>query len=175
MIKPFVLNFAGVCFLVWTWWVGTFSQVMESDASHMGIVIMSLFALGVLSFFYQVREAEKAKAYSPQGWKISLSGYAIKKVRINSKHIGLLSGALFILGVIGNAKGLSDAFKHLDVNALTTAAGAAKFGIQVVGGISSTFGATIFGCIFGLWTAMNDQVLDTKLSLLELEEEYNGS
>lgn len=158
LARLYIVNLSAFAFLAWAWVNGTVQQIMAADSSHMGLVIIAVFAAGLVSAFWQTYRAQKATTQQ-----------AARATRIRSEHINLLAAALFILGLIGNAKGLADAFAHINADALGTADGAKAFGVQVLTGISSTFGATIIGSTFALWTMMNAQILYTRLALLDLE------
>lgn len=156
--RLFIVNFAGACLAAWAWWNGSIQQFAKADSSHFGLFILALFIAITASAFVRAREIDKAA-----------SQIDLKRARIRAEHIATAVAAMFMLGIIGNAKGLIAGFDGISAEALMTAEGGAKFAAQVLAGISTTFGATVIGTALALWTTANAQAINTRLSLRELD------
>ena len=143
MIRLAVANFAGVCFLIWAWWMGFVHRIVEADGAHMTSIIAVVFVLGVVSTFWQARKS------------------ASKTAETDSAHLYDIFAALFILGIVGNAIGFLMAFGGIDIGSLDTPDGIRKAGAQLLAGSGTAFGSTIVGLSLALWTSVNLRILAT--------------
>jgi hypothetical protein len=165
--KLFVANTAGACLLIWAYWLGYIARVTEGDIAHMAEIMAGMFLLGLVSTFriaFKVEAIRDRSDFTANGRLKS-----IRALMIKSKHLIVFSSVLFILGIIGNAIGIKAMFYGIDVSALASPEAGPKLGLQVMGGASMTFGATIVGASFHIWTILNAMMLYTEMSLLELE------
>jgi hypothetical protein len=163
--RLFVVNFGILCVLAWAWWIGLAKLVIEADTVHMGAFIAALFFVGLLSAFQQ------ARLISRQATVFTLASrrrYA-KRIRITSAHLSTVVFVLFSLGIIGTGLGLITGLHGISFG--STAEAAQKFGGQVIAGITASFGATVIGATCGVWTEINARMINTAISLLELDAE----
>ncbi|MBZ9873063.1 hypothetical protein LB542_19640 [Mesorhizobium sp. BR1-1-9] len=166
-LRMAIINFAGLCVLIWAYSLGYIARVMEGDVAHMAEIMAGLFVLGILSAFRLAIRAERIKG------KVDLTTNgrlkAIRSNLIRSEHLVVFSGSLFILSIIGNALGIKAGFQGIDVQQLASSEGVLKLGAQVLSGASMTFGSTIIGASLSIWTTLNAMMLHTEMRLLELD------
>lgn len=156
--RLFVVNFGILCVLAWAWWIGLAKLVIEADTVHMGAFIAALFLSFLVSTFQQARLIS-----------LAFSKKSIGRVRITSSHLSTAVFVLFSLGIIGTGLGLITGLHGISFG--STAEAAQKFGAQVIAGITASFGATVIGATCGVWTEINARMINTAISLLELDAE----
>jgi len=166
--RLFILNFAGVCFLIWCWWCGYIQQITLADEHHMWAYIGGLFLLGVASTFRLAIKLETARR-SSDGMTIRKRSISAKSLLIRGEHLGVIASVLFILGIIGNAIGIRAGFGHITADALGSVDGVRGIFAQFLSGSVTTFGSTIIGGSLSIWTMCNAQMLWTETALFELD------
>jgi hypothetical protein len=157
-LRLFIVNFAGACAFIWACSVGLVKLVTDADAVHMPTIVAGVFLCGLASAFWQARKVGRATA--PK---------AIKRVRITSAHLSTLVFVLFSSGIIGTGLSLLTGFHGITFG--TTPEQAQSFGAQIISGVSSCFGATVTGAVAGVWVEINARMINTSISLLELDAE----
>lgn len=143
MRRLFVLNFAGLCFLIWAWWQGFIHRIIEADGAGMTPVIATLFVAGVISTFRQAHRCASPTAET------------------DSAHLSDIYQALFLLAIIGNAIGILMAFGEVGISSFDTVEGTRKAGALMLAGAGSAFGSTVAGLSLALWMMANLRVLAT--------------
>lgn len=151
MIRLYVLNVAGACFVVWAYWLGFVERVTKADGAHMTLIIAAVFLAGLLSTFWQAAKVGKTSK---------------RVLLIDSGHLYDVLAGLFILGIIGNAIGFLMAFGGINIADLASPEGMRKGGAQLLSGASTAFGSTIVGLVLALWTSANLRVLATMIDRL---------
>ena len=158
MIKLFVLNFAGACFLVWAWSLGLIGMITAADPFHVSYVIAGAFFLGVLYSFRRMRAVGFITS-AKQGRIATIKNAAVADV----------VESLSMLGLVGSALGLLFAFSGIDQSALASPEGMTHAMINVLTGVKLLAGATLAGSATSLWTTWNNRFLETATALKQEE------
>lgn len=165
--KLFIVNVAGACVLAWAYVLGYLHKLVAADASHMGLIIAAVFAVGVTSTFWQARKVDKANGSPDNAYGRRCKLVAKASITTRSAHLGDLLTLLFILGILGNAVGFLMAFGAIKLDGSTEAMRQA--GAQLLAGTGTAFGSTISGLSLAAWTIINLRILDTAISKLAPE------
>ncbi|MCG7507045.1 hypothetical protein [Mesorhizobium retamae] len=163
--KLFIVNFGGACVLVWAYMMGYLQRLVATDASHIGLLIVAVFAAGVVSTFLQARKVDKAAQKSHKYQRER----AKEAIEIDSAHLSDLRKLLFIFGVLGNAIGLMIAFSAIKSGASAQEVSAG--GAQFLAGVGTCFSATVAALSLACWTIVNIRILTTATD--KLAPEYN--
>lgn len=142
MIRLFIANFAGACVVAWAWWLGQLDRFYDHGAVWL---LAGVFAAGVVSAFLSL--ARKTAAL------------------LKAEHLEDFVKALFVIGIIGNAWGMLQAFAGIDPGALSEPARAAEAGANLLAGAGTAFGSTLVGLTLALWMMINVRIVNTALSL----------
>lgn len=130
MIRLSVLNFAGLCFLAWAWWLGYVGFVFSHDVSHISYLISALFVVSMIGvFFGRTGHLERAEVW------------------------------LVTLGLIGNVVGFIIALQNIDTGSLGTAEGVQKVAASLLAGMGVAFCSTLVGAVAALWISINAWVI----------------
>ncbi|MGO4560954.1 MotA/TolQ/ExbB proton channel family protein [Rhizobiales bacterium 3FA27D7] len=126
MIRLAVLNFAALCFLAWTWWMGYLGFVYSHDISRLSYLITAIFLAVMVGVF---------------------AG--------RTNHLDRYEVWLVTLGLIGNVVGFVLALHHIDMNSLGTAEGVQKVAASLLAGMGVAFCSTLVGAVCALWLNVN--------------------
>lgn len=130
MIRLAILNFAGLCFVIWAAWLGYVQFVFSHDISHLSYVISALFA-------------------------VSMAGVFMGK----TAHLERVEVWLVTLGLIGNVVGFIIALQNIDTGSLDSAEGVQKVAASLLAGMGVAFCSTLVGAVAALWTSVNAWVI----------------
>ncbi|MGY2995436.1 hypothetical protein [Mesorhizobium sp. URHB0026] len=165
--RLFVTNFAGACLLVWCYWLGYITSLIDGDIGHMAEAMAGLFLLGLASTFriaFKVEAIRYRADYTANGRLKS-----IRALMIKSKHLVIFTGVVFMLSIIGNGIGIRYMFHGIDPASIGSADGGQSLIAHVMAGAGTSFGSTIIGAALYIWTSLNAMMLYTEMELLELE------
>lgn len=123
-VKFIVVNVAGICGLVWAYWLGYLQQVLLGDVSGISFVICGVFVAGV-------------------AWLV---------INGTTDHLSRIETILVTLGLIGNVIGFIVGLHEIDVKAISDPAGAVKLASQLIEGMGVAFYSTLTGAVAALWT-----------------------
>lgn len=142
MIRLFIANFAGACVVAWAWWLGQ----LDRFYGHGAVWLLSgVFVVGVASAFLSLARRQSAL--------------------LKAEHLEDFVKALFVIGIIGNAWGMLQAFAGIDPSALSEPARAAEAGANLLAGAGTAFGSTLVGLTLALWMIINVRIVNTALGL----------
>lgn len=130
MIRLSVLNFAGLCFLAWAWWLGYVGFVFSHDVSHISYLISALFIASMVGVF------------------LGKTG-----------HLERVEVWLVTLGLIGNVVGFILALQNIDTGSLGSAGGVQKVAASLLAGMGVAFCSTLVGAVAALWISINAWVI----------------
>jgi hypothetical protein len=130
VIRLFVLNFAGLCFLAWAWWLGYVGFVFSHDVSHISYLISALFVAAMVGVF------------------LGKTG-----------HLERVEVWLVTLGLIGNVVGFILALQNIDTGSLGSAEGVQKVAASLLAGMGVAFCSTLVGAVAALWISINAWVI----------------
>lgn len=148
-----ILNIIGAALLVVGWMNGLLQRAIESDVSHISLVILAAFALGIWMCGVQlvtlqrdtVRRGYQARTDVMRFWLDSRISFLDKLAR-----------RLATLGFAGTVVGFLIAFAAFDPAALSDADSAVAQIGNIMPGISVALYTTLAGLLFGmiwLWLA----------------------
>jgi len=126
MIRLSVLNFAALCFIAWTWWMGYLGFVYSHDVSRLSYLITAIFLVAIIGVF---------------------AG--------RTNHLDRYEVWLVTLGLIGNVVGFIIALQHIDTNSLGTVDGVQKVAASLLAGMGVAFCSTLVGAVCALWLNVN--------------------
>jgi hypothetical protein len=130
MIRLFILNFAGACFVAWAWAMGYVGFVYSHDVSRISYFITVVFALGMVAAFRgRVATLERIEVW------------------------------LVTLGLIGNVVGFILALQHIDTGALGSAEDVQRIAASLLAGMGVAFCSTLVGAVGALWISVNAWML----------------
>lgn len=130
MIRLGILNFAGLCFIAWAWWLGYVGFVFTHDVSHISYLISALFVASMVGVFLgRTGHLERAEVW------------------------------LVTLGLIGNVVGFIIALQNIDTGSLGTAEGVQKVAASLLAGMGVAFCSTLVGAVAALWISVNAWVI----------------
>lgn len=130
MIRLGILNFAGLCFIAWAWWLGYVGFVFTHDVSHISYLISALFVASMVGVFLgRAGHLERAEVW------------------------------LVTLGLIGNVVGFIIALQNIDTGSLGTAEGVQKVAASLLAGMGVAFCSTLVGAVAALWISVNAWVI----------------
>jgi ribose/xylose/arabinose/galactoside ABC-type transport system permease subunit len=125
-LRLFILNFAGLCFVIWAAWLGYVQFVFSHDVSHISYLITALFVA-------------------------SMAGVFMGK----TAHLERVEVWLVTLGLIGNVVGFILALQNIDTGSLGSAEGVQKVAASLLAGMGVAFCSTLVGAVAALWTSIN--------------------
>ncbi|TGV26320.1 MotA/TolQ/ExbB proton channel family protein [Mesorhizobium sp. M4B.F.Ca.ET.143.01.1.1] len=131
MIRLAILNFAGLCFLAWAWWLGYVGFVFTHDVSHISYLITAVFVASMVGVF------------------LGKTG-----------HLERTEVWLVTLGLIGNVVGFIIALQNIDTGSLGTAEGVQKVAASLLAGMGVAFCSTLVGAVAALWISVNAWVIE---------------
>ncbi len=140
---------------IWAYFAGYLLQVFERDVSHIGLIIVAVFLVGIVSVFVRSYKITKAKNELDAGQPVD----KLKAFKMPAKnlHIYKIAEYLATLGLIGNALGF--------FIALSGASGdPSQMSEALIAGMSVAFGATLVGSITGLLMWINFSMIETATS-----------
>jgi hypothetical protein len=126
MIRLAILNFAGLCFLAWAWFLGYVGFVFTHDVSHISYLISAVFVAAMAGVFLGKTE-----------------------------HLERVEVWLVTLGLIGNVVGFILALQNIDTGSLGTAEGVQKVAASLLAGMGVAFCSTLVGAVAALWISIN--------------------
>jgi len=129
-LRLFVLNFAGLCFLAWAWFLGYVQFVFAHDVSRISYLISALFV-------------------------VSMAGVFLGK----TGHLERTEVWAVTLGLIGNVIGFILALQNIDTGSLGTAEGVQKVAASLLAGMGVAFCSTLVGAVAALWISVNAWVI----------------
>lgn len=129
-MKLFILNFAGLCFVVWAAWLGYVQFVFSHDVSHLSYLIVAVFVASLAGIF------------------LGRTG-----------HIERVEVWLVTLGLIGNLIGFVLAMHGIDTGALGTAEGVQKVAANLLAGMGVAFCSSLVGAVASIWISVNAWVV----------------
>lgn len=130
MIRLGILNFAGLCFLAWAWWLGYVGFVFSHDVSHISYLISALFIAAIAGVF------------------LGKTG-----------HLERVEVWLVTLGLIGNVVGFILALQNIETGSLGSAEGVQKVAASLLAGMGVAFCSTLVGAVAALWISVNAWVI----------------
>jgi hypothetical protein len=125
-LRLFVLNFAGLCFLTWAWFLGYVQFVFAHDVSRISYLISALFVVSMAGVFL----GKTAHLERTEVWAVTL-------------------------GLIGNVIGFILALQNIDTGSLGTAEGVQKVAASLLAGMGVAFCSTLVGAVAALWMSVN--------------------
>jgi hypothetical protein len=124
--RLFVVNFAGLCGIIWAASLGYVQFVFAHDISHLSYLISALFV-------------------------ISLAGIFLGK----TSHLERVEVWLVTLGLIGNLIGFVLAMHGIDTGALGSAEGVQRVATNLLAGMGVAFCSSLVGAIAAIWISIN--------------------
>ncbi len=128
--RLFVLNFAGLCGIIWAYWLGYVQFVFGHDVSHISYLITALFVVSMVGVFMG-----------------------------KTAHMERVEVWLVTLGLIGNVVGFIIALQNIDTGSLGSAEGVQKVAASLLAGMGVAFCSTLVGAVAALWTSINAWML----------------
>lgn len=129
-LRLFILNFAGLCFVIWAWWLGYVGFVFSHDVSRISYLITAVFIASMGALFLG-----------------------------KSDHLERVEVWLVTLGLIGNVIGFIIALQNIDTGSLGSAEGVQKVAASLLAGMGVAFCSTLVGAVAALWTSVNGWVI----------------
>src|SRR5690348_1233062 len=111
--RLFILNFAGLCFVIWAAWLGYVQFVFSHDVSHISYLITAVFVASMGALFLG-----------------------------KSAHLERVEVWLVTLGLIANVIGFVVALRGIDTSSLGTPDGVQKVAAHLLEGMGVAFYGT---------------------------------
>lgn len=124
--RLFVLNFAGLCGVIWAFWLGYAQFVFAHDISHLSYLITALFVVSLAGIFFG-----------------------------KTSHLERVEVWLVTLGLIGNLVGFVLAMQGIDTGALGSAEGVQRVATNLLAGMGVAFCSSLVGAIAAIWISIN--------------------
>jgi hypothetical protein len=130
-LRLYILNFAGLCFVIWAAWLGYVQFVFSHDISHLSYLISAIFLASIAGIFCG-----------------------------KTSHLAEVKEQLTGLGFIGTLVGFILAMKGLaDSGSLGSPDGLANAGTSLLSGLGVAFCSSLVGAVCAAWISVNAWLL----------------
>ncbi len=177
------VNLIGLMLVGIAWRQGLVEQVWVADTSTLSVVIAVLFVWGMIVGGWRAwklseeldrvragQPAEKAKAYNDairRGVDPRVAAEALRtKLLQRVAFAKQLSGTLVTLGLVGTVIGFIIALSGVDPSLVGDASSIGPMVGKLIEGMGVALYTTLVGACFGIWAAINHQLLATGASNL---------
>lgn len=163
LYRILIVNVCGAAILVWAGLQGYIREIYTEDSSHISMVIVVLFLVGLWSVHTRAGKVSKSLNELKAGRKVDVDAV---KFLAKGEHINDIANWLVTLGLIGTVVGIIMALSSIDPNTMASATGVQTAIGHLIGGMKVAVYTTLVGAYFGLWLEINRRVLTTATILM---------
>ncbi len=183
MVLRFVLlNLVALAMVVAAWLQGWVGVVLRGDSTHMVVVILGVFLVGMAictarvlqtsEELNQIRGPRRKRASRVEQYLRNIAGSDGQSRAIIASALRLklggrinvvrhLANTLVLLGLIGTVIGFMIALSGVDANAVSDVKGVGPMVSTLIGGMAVALTTTLAGSILNIWLMANYRLLES--------------
>lgn len=165
-LKYLVLNTFLFIVLIYLFFLGFATKVVDADQTYLSVIIFGLFLFGIITTCHYIiiisNKISKIKDLHPtdidQFYLIDLTENYLNEKLHNVRYLG---NSLVHLGLIGTVLGFIIALSGVSPETVSNIESIKPLVSSLIAGISTALYTTLVGAIFNLWTMANYCILNT--------------